>query len=151
MRIEIFFAIGFYIFVQIGCIGFSFSHNNYWKISGTNLSIAVEKKKPSVLKNTVERWMILREDYSDKSKLRLAPTDDAYSRINVYQISDRTFHIRDAFETYELNTETKLLRKISPPDSAYGKFIGAFDDNENGRWRFIPASERGEIAVGIKN
>ena len=86
--------------------------------------------------------MILRENYSDKSIFKLALTGDDYSRLNVYQVSERSFLIRDAFETYELNAETKSLRKISPPTNpGSGKFIGAFDDNENGNWRFIPASE----------
>ena len=151
MRIKILFAIGFYIFFQIGCIGFSFSRNNVWKVPDTKLSVAVEKQKPSVLQKTVERKMVLREDYSDKSTFRLAPTDNAYSRVNVYQVSDHSYLVRDAFESYELNTQTKSLRKISTPtNSDNGKFVGSFDDNDNGSWRFIPASEREEIAIGTK-
>ena len=149
MRNKLLYAIGFCIFFQIGCIGFSVSYNNVWKISGTDLSVEVIKRKPPVMKKTIERKMTLRENYSDKFTFALAPTDNTYSRINVYQISDHSFLIRDAFETYELNTQSKTLQKITAPtDSTNAKFIGAFDDNQNGNWRFIPAAERGEIALG---
>jgi hypothetical protein len=93
----------------------------------------------------------MRENQMDKTAFKLAATDEAYSRVNVYQISDRLFHIQDAFQIYELNAETKSMKlTVTPIDSANRKFVGAFDDNESGNWRFIPASERGEIQVGTQ-
>jgi hypothetical protein len=59
--------------------------------------------------------------------------------------------IKDFWNGYEVNTETKTLQKIDSVSSAAGEFIGAFDLNENGSWSFIPAAERNEIPLGKVN
>lgn len=137
-----------------GCFSFSFkgSINNVWNVPETNLSVAVEKDKPDVASKEVTRKIILRENHLDKTKIDLKKGLEIYSRINVYQIDKNEYIFKDVFETYVLNTQTKTLTKSSTDilsmtfeDMQYPKFIGAFDDNENGNWRYIPASERAEI------
>lgn len=144
------------IFLISGCFSFSFksSVNNVWKVSDTDLSIAVEKEKASGAAKEFTRTMILRENYADKNKIALAKGLGDYSRINVYQIGENQYILKDVFENYSLDTQAKTLTKTAPgvlsltfEDTKYPKFIGAFDNNENGSWRYIPVSERAEIPL----
>jgi hypothetical protein len=135
-------------------VGCSVSINNSWKVPDTDLEIAVSKQKPSSLKDEVERQMLLRDNHLDKASIKLAKGMNAYSRINIYQIGENEYILKDVFETYILNTQAKSLTKTSSgiltatfEDGNYPKFIGAFDDNESGNWRYIPASERKEIPL----
>lgn len=148
------------IFLFSGCLSFSFSSsiNNVWKVSNTDLQVAVEKEKVSATSKEVTRTMILRENYADKNKIALAKGMNNYSRINIYQIREDEYILQDAYETYLLNTQTKTLTKTSPgilsqtfEDTRFPKFTGAFDDNESGNWRYIPASERKEIPLTAIN
>lgn len=131
------------------------SINNVWKVPDTKLTIAVEKRKPEMMRAEVERTMILRDNYLDKAKISLSKGLEKFARLNIYQISGNQYVLRDAFEVYQLDTQAKTLTKTSPAiltatfeDATYPKFIGAFDTNENGGWRYIPASERAEIQLG---
>ena len=140
-----------------GCLSFSFSGsiNNVWKVPNTNLSITVEKA--SAARNEFTRTVILQDNYINKNKIALAKGMNAYSRVNIYQIGENEYILKDVFETYSLNTQTKALTKTDPNilsmtfKDNYPRFIGAFDDNENGNWRYIPASERKEIPLTTVN
>ncbi len=144
------------ISILIGTVGcLSVSINNVWKVPKTDLQIAVEKEKSSNSRDEVLRKMVLRESHLDKTSIPLAKGSEMYSRVNVYQISENQYILRDAFDAYSLDTEAKTLAKTSPSiltatfeDTKYPKFIGAFDNNKNGAWRYIPASERAEIPLG---
>lgn len=141
-----------------GCLSFSFSGsiNNVWKVPNTNLSITVEKA--SAARNEFTRTVILQDNYINKNKIALAKGMNAYSRVNIYQIGENEYVLRDVFEAYLLNTQAKTLTKANSSilsltfeDTRYPKFIGAFDDNESGNWRYIPASERKEIPLTTVN
>lgn len=138
-------------------IACSVSVNNVWKVPNTNLEIAVNRQKPSSLKDEVERQILLRDNHLDKASIKLAKGMNAYCRINVYQIGENEYILKDVFETYSLNTQTKTLTKTSPgiltatfESANYPKFIGAFDENESGNWRYIPASERDSIPLATE-
>ena len=132
----------------------SVSINNVWKVPNTDLEIAVSKQKTNSGKDEVERQMLLRDNHLDKTSIKLATGMNAYSRINIYQIREDEYVLKDVFETYIFNTQAKTLTKTSSgiltltfEDTNYPKFIGAFDDNESGNWRYISASERKEISL----
>lgn len=132
-----------------GCLGASFQNtgNIVWRVPNTDLTVMVQKW--SAGGNEVRRTMSLSENYASKSRIELAKGLNDYSRINIYQIYEDQYVIKDVYEIYLLNTQTKTITKSSPgilsatfEDTTFPKFIGAFDDNENGKWRYIPASER---------
>ena len=139
-----------------GCLNISI--NNVWKVPNTDLQITVEKQKPNSSRDEILRRIILRENHLDKTSIPLAKGSEMYSRVNVYQISENQYILKDAFNAYSLDTQAKTLAKTSQSaltatynDAKYPKFIGAFDNNQNGGWRYIPASERTEIPVGTSN
>lgn len=153
MRTKIFFIVMLPIVLQTAClVSLNTAFNNVWKVPGTNLEVAVYKEKTTQTKeNTVERKIVLRENHSDRTTFKLQRTGDNFSRVNVYQTTENTFLIRDSFETYELDASAKVLRKITPTDAGVQKYVGAFDYNANGDWRYVPAEERAEIPLGTND
>lgn len=154
--IKIFFLV-LPILILTGCFSFSFQNtgNIIWNVPNTDLTVMVQKF--STKGNEVRRTMTLSENYSSKNKIELAKGLNEYSRINIYQIYEDQYVLTDVYETYLLNTKTKTLTKTSPgilsatfEDTRFPKFIGAFDDNESGNWRYIPASERNQIPLTTK-
>lgn len=151
MRIDKLLCLALPVLFVIAC---NISINNAWKVPNTDLEISVNKQKPSSFKDEVEREIILRDNHLDKTKFKLAKGMNAYSRINIYQIGKNEYILRDVFEIYILDTQAKTLTKTSFSilsatfeNTDYPKYIGAFDDNENGGWRYIPASERAEVSL----
>jgi hypothetical protein len=133
------------LLVYSGCLNISV--NNVWKVPGTELSVAVERVEAG--RGNAGRTMTLRENYQDKQMIRLAHGSGDYVRINVYQMDGGKYILRDAYDTLELDTTAKTLTKYGQVvDPAHGKFVGAFDMNDNGSWRFIPVEERAEIRLG---
>jgi hypothetical protein len=137
--------------VMVGVACLSVSVNNRWKIPNSDLSVLIERSKSQSAKNTYNRTLILEENYSTKNKIPMALENGEYSRANVYRTSDKTYLVKDFWSDYEINTETKILKKLdSVTKTDGGEFVGAFDVNENGGWRFIPLAEKNEIPLGEK-
>lgn len=132
------------IMIGVGCLNVSI--NNRWKIPNTDLSVAVERTPPSKVGSPFKRQLIFEENYITKSKFFLTDEQGGYSRLNVYKISDKIYLLRDNWATYEINTEKKTLQKDTV--NGAGEYVGAFDENESGNWRYIPVSERKEIPLG---
>ena len=139
------FVIGF-IGTNSACLKISVS--NRWKVPNSDLSILVERSKPQSSNKTYKRTIVLQENYSTKNKIEMAPENGEYSRTNIYRTSDKTFLLKDFWNDYEIHPETKMFKKLDSATRLNGEFVGAFDENENGAWRFIPLSERKEIPLG---
>lgn len=135
--------------VMIGAACLGVSINNRWKIPNSSLSVLLERVKSPDFKDAYRRTLILEDDYKTKNKIVMMLEKGDYSRTNIYRTSDKTFLLKDFWNDYEVNTETKILKKIDATNRVNGgEYVGAFDENESGGWRYIPAAERGEIALG---
>jgi hypothetical protein len=66
-------------------------------------------------------------------------------RTNLYRLGPITFLIRGILWNFTVDVTTKRLTDYSKDKS--GEFIGSFDEDASGKWRFIPASERRELAI----
>lgn len=133
---------------SVACLNVSV--NNRWKIPNSDLSVAIERMPPTKVGFPYNRELTFDENYQTKSKIKMNDDAGDYSRANIYKISDKIYLIRDFWTTYEINTEAKSLRKIDTQTG--GAYVGAFDENASGGWRYIPAEERAEIALGeIRN
>lgn len=137
-----------------GCLGASFQNtgNIIWNVPNTDLTVMVQKI--GTKNDDVRRLMSLSENYSSKNKIELAKGINDYSRINIYQIGENEYVLKDVYDAYLLNTQTKNIAKVSPgilsatfEDTRFPKFIGAFDENEKGKWRYIPSSEREQVPL----
>lgn len=136
------------IMVSVACLNVSI--NNRWKIPNGDLSIKIERTPPSKAGLPFKREMTLDENYQTKTKIKMTDEQGDYSRVNIYKASDKIYFLKDNWQSYELNTEAKTLQKTN--QQANGEYVGAFDLNENGGWRYIPADERKEVPLGeIRN
>lgn len=146
-----FFAILFLSVVGVfcgSCIVFSgnISLDDVWKVPDTNLKIIVSASNKG--KGETDRKMTLSENYSREKEIALARGSKNFARLNVYQTSENQYLLKDVYKTYLLDTSQKTLQETDASAlNAAKKFIGAFDYNENGSWRYIPESERKEIPL----
>jgi len=83
--------------------------------------------------------------------LELAPRWARAIRMNIYERTPGSFLIREC-EYSVLTYEADLLEPRFDPVETSGPpthlaFVGAFDEDAAGRWRFIPVGERGELPL----
>ncbi len=74
-----------------------------------------------------------------------------YSRVNLYLLSDGTFRLRDAQESFLIPTVNALILFEDPRAAPSGVFQGSFDIDSDHVWRFIPAAERPELPTELKS
>lgn len=135
------------VMVGVACLGVSI--NNRWKIPNSSLSVSLERVKSPDFKDAYRRTLILEDDYKTKNKIEMMREKGDYSRTNIYRTSDKTYLLKDFWNDYEVNTETKVLNKLDAANRASGgEYVGAFDENANGGWRYISMTERNEIPLG---
>jgi len=72
-----------------------------------------------------------------------------YSRVNLYRISDSAFLIRDCFESFVVDTARQTIERDDTRRKE-GAFVGSFDVDSSGAWRFISARERAELPTELK-
>jgi len=68
-------------------------------------------------------------------------------RANLYRLDDHRLVYCAPYDNF---TVTRESSKRDDSCRQGGRFIGSFDEDSTGRWRFIPSSERGELVVEIK-
>ena len=70
------------------------------------------------------------------------------SPVNLYGDPDRRIVLRDRRGVYALDIKAARLDAIEDAcHCGYGRFLGVFDRDERGAWRFIPARERAEAKL----
>jgi hypothetical protein len=111
---------------------------------GSDFAVTIERRPLSRVFAEYRRALILQG--TDRGELaRLAMFDDAggYSRTNVYRDGGSAYVLRDAEASYTVHIRPPSVRRDSTRRGA-GAYIGAFDVDSAGRWRFIPATEQPE-------
>jgi hypothetical protein len=72
-----------------------------------------------------------------------------YSRTNVYREGDSAYVLSDAEASYTVHIRPPSVRRDSARRGA-DAYIGAFDVDSAGQWRFIPAAEQPERPAEFK-
>jgi hypothetical protein len=81
---------------------------------------------------------------------QLFPDTGGYSRTNLYRLEARKALLRDADASYTIDLSTGRISKDAIRQEANGRFLGSFDADDSHIWRFIPASERGELPTEFR-
>ena len=89
-------------------------------------------------------------DLMGREASRVALSDDTggYLRINLYQTTPTALLLRDYFDSYTVHLATGSMTKDAERAPG-GTFLGSFDDDPSGTFRFIPASERSEMPTEL--
>jgi hypothetical protein len=84
----------------------------------------------------------------DTLRLRVALFDDTggHSRANLYRLDDTRFVLRDAEASYTIDVNPPSFTR-DPLRRRAGAFMGSFDVDASGTWRFISGEERPELAT----
>lgn len=77
-------------------------------------------------------------------RLEMFPDTGGYSRANLYRIDDQRVLLRDADSSYTIEVATGTVSKDETRQAA-AIFLGSFDVDATGAWRFIFARERAEL------
>ena len=67
-------------------------------------------------------------------------------RANLYRFDGRVLILCDLHDNYAIDRESA---KREPACRKGGLFVGSFDEDSTGRWRFISAKERAELPLQV--
>jgi hypothetical protein len=75
--------------------------------------------------------------------------DDAlgFGPVNVYRIEGPALLLFGNIERLMIDLETAATKSVDLATKRSGEFVGCFDEDATGTWRFIKASERAELPV----
>lgn len=115
-----------------------------FRVPRSSMALTVERKAAHPFLAEYDRYLILLIDGIERQRIELSTDTGGYSRVNVFRINDNIYLLKDIYNIYELDLRQQALRK-SPNHDLVGAFVGAFDDDGEKVWRFIPASDRAQV------
>jgi hypothetical protein len=77
-------------------------------------------------------------------RVEMFPDSGGYSRANLYRIDAQRVLLRDVDSSYTIEVATGTVSKDEKRQAA-AIFLGSFDVDATGTWRFIFAGERAEL------
>jgi len=118
-------------------------------VPGTDRSIVVERRIGHASLSEYRRRVLLREGSETLDEAILLVDTGGYSRVNVYRTDDSTLVLRDADASYSVAVAAGTITRES---NRYTDrtFLGSFDVDTAGRWRFISVSERPELPTEFR-
>ena len=120
-----------------------------FKLPNTDILVILTSKRRAVNTPAFERsfyvndakqslfWTKLSPDYGGKSRTQL------YKNAHGYVLVDSN---RDHF-LISLNDKRVIKRPVNSVDATTGEYLGAFDFDAKGKWRFIHKSEQVEVTA----
>ena len=98
-----------------------------------------------------ERVLVLERDGREVARHPMFPDTGGYSRTNAYDLGRSRTLLLSAFDAYVLDYDRGEIQTVERNGAkADGTYVGAFDTDDGGHWRFIAASERPEASVEPK-
>lgn len=115
----------------------------------SGLAIAVERRQTHEFLAEYDRRVVVRTPGASPVVYDLDRETGGYARVNVHALGDSALILRDAFGAIMVPLDGGPLRDLSgrPRGDA---FVGSFDEDDAGRWRFLPAPERPEQPVELR-
>lgn len=74
----------------------------------------------------------------------LFPDTGGTHRINVYRHDDGRIFLEDRISCYEIDPASKKLVEVTAAKVG-GTYVGCFNQNATGSWRFVPLEEAPEV------
>ena len=115
-----------------------------YRVPLTKMVISIERIPGHFFLAEYRRRVELNYDGRKTLCSELLVDSGGYSRVNMYSRNGVVFLLRDAFSSYQVDV-TRYTIDPDPTPTRVGSFVGSFDTDTSGAWRFIPASERPEL------
>lgn len=118
-------------------------------IPGSAVTVTIERRAMHSVLAEYHRTLILMHQQEEAGREQLFDDTGGYSRVNVYQLDDSTYRLRDAHSSYTLDINAAVIRSDSSRQAG-GTYVGRFDVDDQREWRFIPASEGPELRAELR-
>ena len=119
-------------------------------VPDSTATVVVTRDSTHAVLAEYERRAIVELDGISSGHQLLFPDTGGYSRTNLYQLDARKALLRDADGSDTIDLSTGRITKDAMRQPANGRFLGSFDTDDPHTWRFIPASERGELPTEFR-
>jgi hypothetical protein len=93
------------------------------------------------------RSLVFRTNGKRDQHVEMFPDTGGYSRSQLYRLSNGLFLIQGSFDSVRIDVNKRSLVVEPDTHSAIGIYLGAFDDNGDGNWRFFSASQSPEQSL----
>jgi hypothetical protein len=118
-----------------------------WSIPGATESLAIERFVAHAFLAEYHRDLVLHRGGVELSRIGMTIDTGGYSRANIYPLATNTLLVSDYDCDYVVDITTGVVR-VADGRLPGDEYLGSFDEDSSRAWRFIPSSERGEVAVG---
>jgi hypothetical protein len=115
-----------------------------YRVPLTKMAISIERVPAHLFLAEYRRRVELNWDDRKILNSELPLDSGGYSRVNMYSRNGVVFLLRDAYSSYKVDIARYTI-DLDPAPAKVGLFVGSFDTDSSGAWRFIPASERPEM------
>jgi hypothetical protein len=117
-------------------------------VAGGTTAIVVEREPLPGPLAEYQRAVTLERNGRAVARAALFMDTGGYSRANLYAMPSGAYRLRDADEAYTLDVARATIT-LDSTRALKGAFVGSFDEDSTGVWRFIPSSERGELPTEL--
>lgn len=123
----------------------AYARQAVYQIPGTYEEIVLERRAAHLFLAEYDRELVFR--IGDREFVRKTAAGDSggYCKMKVYRISPAHYFLCGelSFDAYILDAPGRSIRDVGFEERISGTiYIGVFDKDENGSWRFIAANQR---------
>ena len=120
-------------------------------IPHSSLQLAVERIPTHPTLSEYDRVLVLRSRAGEVVRVTLFRDTGGYSRVNLYRLADSSYLARDAESSYLIRPPVQAITRDSARRVAdSGRYLGAFAEDRDRTWRFIPAEEGPELPTEFR-
>ena len=118
-------------------------------VPGSSTTVTVARMPTHAFRAEYRRNLLVEGQGGPASRLELSADTGGYSRSNLYRIDDQRVLLRDADASYAIALATGITSKDEKRRAA-AIFLGSFDVDATGTWRFILVRERAELPTEFR-
>lgn len=125
----------------------AFATEAVYQIPGTYEEIVLERRAAHLFLAEYNRELVFRIGDREFSRTAAAADSGGYSKMKVFQISPRFYFLCGELsnDAYIIDSWVRSTRDVEFDENfPKATYIGVFDKDEKGPWRFIAANERAE-------
>lgn len=118
-----------------------------YQIPGTYEEIALERRAAHLFLAEYDRELVFRIGGREFARKTTAADTGGYCKMKVYRTSPTNYFLCGelSHDAYILDVTDRSIRNVGYEERFFrATYIGVFDNDENGPWRFIAANQRAE-------
>src|SRR5882762_3312151 len=127
--------------VLVGLFAFAYffppTYEAATELPGTNSKVIVRLRPMHLYLAEYRRALVLRKSGVPDQQFDMFPDTGGYSRTQLYQLDDGRFVMRGFFDSVVIDANAHTISTPSAALPENNRYLGAFDDTGDGRWRFI--------------